>query len=71
MWYIIILGHQASIFGNLRVGMKMVLGIPMNGEWHVKFNSSWKGYDQVFEGTEIPSVTANGPFEKDTIPISV
>jgi 1,4-alpha-glucan branching enzyme len=47
------------------------LGVPMSGEWQVKFNSSWKGYDEVFEGTEIHSITTNGPFENQPHSIKV
>ncbi|MCR9013813.1 alpha-amylase family glycosyl hydrolase [Aquiflexum gelatinilyticum] len=38
-------------------------GVPMGGKWRVKFNSSWKGYDEDFSGTEVTSVAAKGPFE--------
>ncbi len=39
------------------------IGISQGGKWTVKFNSSWKGYDEDFSGTEFLDVDAKGPFE--------
>jgi 1,4-alpha-glucan branching enzyme len=40
-----------------------ILGVPKAGNWHVKFNSGWKGYDEDFAGTEMIAVSDQGPFE--------
>jgi 1,4-alpha-glucan branching enzyme len=33
-----------------------VLGLPRNGKWQVRFNSSWKGYSEDFKEVEVPEV---------------
>jgi 1,4-alpha-glucan branching enzyme len=35
------------------------LQLPINGEWHVRFNSSWKGYSPDFHETKISTVTTD------------
>jgi len=32
------------------------LGLPRNGTWHVRFNSTWKGYDPDFKDLTVPDV---------------
>jgi 1,4-alpha-glucan branching enzyme len=32
------------------------LSFPRNGTWHVRFNSTWKGYSSDFKGIELPDV---------------
>jgi 1,4-alpha-glucan branching enzyme len=54
---IIVLNFSNQTFYNYK------FGVPLGGKWRVKFNSSWKGYDEDFSGTEITSVSAKGPFE--------
>lgn len=39
-------------------------GVPIGGEWNVKFNSGWQGYDEDFSGIEISAVSTGGPFEE-------
>ncbi|WP_194778413.1 alpha-amylase family glycosyl hydrolase [Pararhodonellum marinum] len=41
------------------------VGVPFEGDWHVKFNSGWKGYDQDFSEIEVSSVhTGDGIEDK-------
>jgi len=54
---IVILNFSHQIYSDY------TLGVPKGGEWHVKFNSGWQGYDEDFSGTEISSKSSNGPFE--------
>jgi len=54
---IVILNFSHQIYSDY------TLGVPKGGEWHVKFNSGWQGYDEDFSGTEISSISSNGPFE--------
>jgi 1,4-alpha-glucan branching enzyme len=39
-----------------RTHKEYVLGLPRNGTWRVRFNSSWKGYHPQFKGVEVPEV---------------
>ena len=54
---IIVLNFSNQTYQNYKFGM------PVGGQWRVKFNSGWQGYDEDFSGTEITSVSAKGPFE--------
>lgn len=39
----------------------VALGFPRGGEWKVRFNSDWRGYDQAFGGVGCERLTADGP----------
>lgn len=35
------------------------IGLPLKGTWHVRFNSSWKGYSPDFNETKVTSITTD------------
>ena len=45
------------------------LTFPIPGEWHVRFNSSWKGYSPDFSETKVTVVTTNKAGEA-TVPLA-
>jgi 1,4-alpha-glucan branching enzyme len=36
-----------------------VLGFPLNGDWHVRFNSTWHGYSPQFKEVNVPDIKVN------------
>jgi 1,4-alpha-glucan branching enzyme len=54
---IVVLNFSHQVYHNYKIG------VPYGGNWTVKFNSGWKGYDEDFSGTDINIVPATGSFE--------
>lgn len=47
-------------FGN-KTHTEYVLGLPRSGQWHIRFNSTWKGYSQDFKDVAVPDpIVENG-----------